>query len=137
MIVSLDIQEKKIWQETSANIFINKFYLNEKLGAINVDEYEFENIFDKNEQIFQDIFQEIKKLNLDDISAIPKILPYVNLIKDKLDQNINEIQKRNDFFENKEQNNIQIYQKYLQYRVFLSFDSNFSEIYSSSLFQEK
>lgn len=138
LIISLDIQEKTIWQESSANLFINKFYLNEKLEALTVKEYAFENFFDKNEEIFIEIMQDIRKVTLDDISLIPKISSQWNIVRQKFNENIQEIQNRSEFFKNgNSMNEVDIYRKYLRERIMMSNEVESTTFYSYSLFQSK
>lgn len=131
-MISLDIQEKTNWEETMANLFISKFYQQEKLEMLKIEENSFETFFDSHDNIFQELFQEIKKLSLEDITSIPRIEENISIIKQKLSENIAEINSRNSYFieKNSESTNIQIYKRFLQERLIVSADEENTSIFS-------
>ena len=138
MVISLDIQEKTIWQETSANLFIKKLYLNEKFDALTLKEYDFENFFSKNEDMLLEVLQDIKKINLDDISLIPKISTNWGSLKQRFSNNLKEILKLSDRFKAvEEQSEIETYRSYLRGRISCSYDEDLPSLYSYSLFLSK
>lgn len=138
-MISLDIQEKTNWEETMANLFINKFYVKEKGEMLNKEENSFEIFFDSHDNLFQELFQEIKKLSLEDISSIPRIEENISLIKQKLNENVEEINSKNTHFIKKidDSTNIQIYKSFLQERLITSADDENILIYSLNRFHNE
>jgi len=135
----LDINEKKLWEDTSANLFINKFYSSEKAEALNVQEYDFENLFDTNEALFKELFQEIKKISLEDISSLTKIEGFSEILREKLSENLTEIKRKSVFYEKKNENlnEIELYRQYYREKGLISQYNDYSSIYSNSLLQMK
>lgn len=136
-MISLDIQEKKNWEDTVSSYFVNKFYSIEKNELLKIEENEFEKFFETNEFLFQELFQELKKLYLDDISALIKIKDHFSLIKTSFTDLVAKIKQESENFTISDENldNNIFYKKFLENRLILSLEN--TTIFSSSQIYSK